>query len=259
MLIDFFVFLEENKEKMKKEKFLGIVFVFGVAFSAPFFSICGEDVTYMQLRRDMVRKQLEARDITDKRVLEVMGEVPRHFFVSSAYRSQAYEDYPLPIDEGQTISQPYIVALMTQHLRLKEGDKVLEIGTGSGYQAAVLAHLTDKVYSIEIREKLANKAAETLKKLNYNQVHVKWGDGYYGLEEEAPFDAIIVTCAANHVPPPLLKQLKEGGKLIIPLGSTLYFQTLTLITKTKGKPKVKHILGVRFVPMIGEAQKKDRE
>lgn len=243
---------------MKKGKFLGIVFLLGFILSGPFYSICGEDEIYARLRERMVRRQLEARDITDKRVLEVMGEVPRHLFVSPAYRRQAYEDYPLPIDEGQTISQPYIVALMTQHLKLKKGDKVLEIGTGSGYQAAVLAHLTDQVFSIEIRENLANKAAETLRKLRYDQVQVKWSDGYFGWEEHSPFDAIIVTCAANHVPPSLLRQLKEGGRLVIPLGSTLYFQTLTLITKTEGKPKVKHILGVRFVPMTGEAQKRNR-
>ncbi len=216
-----------------------------------------ENDIYTRLRLKMVRNQLEARNITDKKVLEVMATIPRHLFVSPPYRKRAYEDYPLPIDEGQTISQPYIVALMTQYLNLKKGEKVLEIGTGSGYQAAVLAHLTDKVYSIEIREQLAKKASETLKKLNYSHVHVKWGDGYFGWKEYAPFDAIIVTCAANHVPPPLLKQLKEGGRLIIPLGSTLYFQTLTLITKIKGKPQVKHILGVRFVPMIGEAQKRN--
>jgi protein-L-isoaspartate(D-aspartate) O-methyltransferase len=147
---------------------------------------------------------------------------------------------------------------MTQHLKLEEGDKVLEIGTGSGYQAAVLARLTDQVYSIEIRERLAEKAEKTLQKLDFDQVQVKWGDGYFGWEEHAPYDAIIVTCATNHVPPPLLKQLKQGGRLILPLGSTLYFQTLTLITKTDGKPEVEHILGVRFVPMTGEAQKRKR-
>lgn len=204
----------------------------------------------------MVRKQLAARDITDRKVLEVMGKVPRHLFISARYQRRAYEDNPLPIDEGQTISQPYIVALMTQHLKLKKGEKVLEVGTGSGYQAAVLAHLTDRVYSIEIRENLAKKATKTLEKLNYDQVQVKCADGYFGWEEHAPFDTIIVTCAANHVPPPLLKQLKEGGRLIIPLGSTLYFQNLTLITKTKGKPEVRHMSGVRFVPMVGEAQKR---
>lgn len=215
-----------------------------------------EDKIYTKRRNRMVQQQLAARDITDKKVLEVMGKVRRHLFISPRYIRQAYEDYPLPIDEGQTISQPYIVALMTQHLKLKNGEKVLEIGTGSGYQAAVLAGLTDKVYSIEIREKLATKAAQTLKELKYPQVDVKRGDGYFGWEEHSPFDAIIVTCAANHVPPPLLDQLKEGGRLIIPVGSTLYFQTLMLITKIKGKPKVKHILGVRFVPMVGEAEKR---
>ncbi len=204
----------------------------------------------------MVAEQLAGRDITDRQVLEAMAQVPRHLFVSPAYRGQAYEDYPLPIDEGQTISQPYIVALMTQCLNLRPGEKVLEIGTGSGYQAAVLALLTDKVYTVEIRENLVTKAARTLKNLAYDNVQVKWADGYFGWEEEAPFEAIIVTCAANHIPLPLLSQLKEGGRLIIPLGSTLYFQTLTLITKVEGKPRVKHISGVRFVPMIGEAEKR---
>jgi len=211
---------------------------------------------YVKKRKKMVAEQLAGRDITDRQVLEAMAQVPRHLFVSPAYRGQAYEDYPLPIDEGQTISQPYIVALMTQCLNLRPGEKVLEIGTGSGYQAAVLALLTDKVYTVEIRENLVTKAARTLKNLAYDNVQVKWADGYFGWEEEAPFEAIIVTCAANHIPLPLLSQLKEGGRLIIPLGSTLYFQTLTLITKVEGKPRVKHISGVRFVPMIGEAEKR---
>jgi protein-L-isoaspartate(D-aspartate) O-methyltransferase len=241
---------------MKKCKFFKLIFVLTIIFSAAFLSFCEEDESYARNREQMVRRQLKTRDITDKQVLEVMGKVPRHLFVSPLLRHQAYRDSPLPIDEGQTISQPYIVALMTQHLELKRGEKVLEIGTGSGYQAAVLAHLTDKVYSIEYREKLAKKAAETLRTLDYSQVQVKCADGYFGWEEHAPFDAIIVTCAANHVPPPLLKQLKEGGRLILPLGSTLYFQTLTLITKKKGKPKVRQILGVTFVPMVGEVQKK---
>jgi len=241
---------------MKERNFYKLIFVLIIIFSAAFFSFCEDDEFYTRKREEMVRRQLMTRDITDRKVLEVMGSVPRHLFVSSSLRRQAYVDSPLPIDEGQTISQPYIVALMTQHLKLKGGEKVLEIGTGSGYQAAVLAHLTDKVYSIEIRENLAKKAAETLNTLDYGQVQVKWSDGYFGWEEHAPFDAIIVTCAANHVPPPLLKQLKEGGRLIIPLGSTLYFQTLTLITKKKGKPKVRQILGVSFVPMTGEVQKK---
>jgi protein-L-isoaspartate(D-aspartate) O-methyltransferase len=233
---------------------LAFLAVFSIILLSP-----GEEDIYTKERKAMVRDQLLSRDITDKRVLEVMEEVPRHLFVSPELRHQAYDDNPLPIGEGQTISQPYIVALMTQNLHLKPGEKVLEIGTGSGYQAAVLARLTDKVYSIEIRENLAKRAAETLRKLNYTQVEVKWDDGYFGWEEQAPFDAIIVTCAANHVPPPLLKQLREGGRLIIPLGSTLYFQTLTLITKIKDKPQVRHISEVVFVPMVGEIKKEKRK
>ncbi|MBN2245168.1 MAG: protein-L-isoaspartate(D-aspartate) O-methyltransferase [Candidatus Aminicenantes bacterium] len=212
-------------------------------------------VDLVKKRREMVRRQLQARDINDARVLEAMGRIPRHLFVDKRYWSDAYSDHPLPIDEGQTISQPYIVALMTQCLDLKEEDKVLEIGTGSGYQAAVLAEIVDEVFSIEIREVLASKAAEILKGLDYSKVSVKCDDGYFGWAEQAPFDAIIVTCAANHIPPPLLDQLKEGGKLIIPLGSTLYYQTLTLVTNEDGKPLVEHITSVRFVPMTGEAQK----
>lgn len=234
-------------------KIVGLILFLGISVSLASFD---EEPAYSRLREKMVREQLMSRDITDERVLEAMSKVPRHLFVSPSYHRQAYGDYPLPIDEGQTISQPYIVALMTQHLKVEEDDKVLEIGTGSGYQAAVLAHLTNQVYSVEIREKLAEKASATLAKLGYDQVKVKWGDGYYGWEEHAPYDAIIVTCAANHIPPPLLKQLKQGGRLVIPLGSTLYFQTLTLITKTDGKPQVEHISGVRFVPMTGEAQKR---
>jgi len=223
------------------------------------FSFDAEQDAYVQARKYMVTNQLAARDITDGKVLEVMAKVPRHLFVKPNYRSLAYADRPLPIDEGQTISQPYIVALMTQLLRLKPGEKVLEIGTGSGYQAAVLTYFTDRIYSIEIRENLAKTASETLSQLNYDQVQVKWADGYFGWEKYAPFDAIIVTCAANHVPPPLLEQLNEGGRLIIPLGSTLYYQTLTLITKKNGKPNVQHISGVTFVPMTGKAQEKRRD
>jgi protein-L-isoaspartate(D-aspartate) O-methyltransferase len=243
---------------MSVKGFSRLVLAFLAVFSV-FLLLPGEEDIYTKERKAMVRDQLASRDITDKGVLEAMAEVPRHLFVSPDLRRQAYDDNPLPIGEGQTISQPYIVALMTQHLHLKPGEKVLEIGTGSGYQAAVLARLTDKVYSIEIRENLAKRAAETLRRLNDTQVEVKWDDGYFGWEEHAPFDAIIVTCAANHVPPPLLKQLREGGRLIIPLGSTLYFQTLTLITKIKDKPQVRHISEVVFVPMVGEIEKQKRK
>jgi protein-L-isoaspartate(D-aspartate) O-methyltransferase len=231
--------------------FLGAFFVVGASLVLN----SGED-RYTQKRYEMVQNQLASRDITEQRVLDAMKTVPRHLFVDPQYRRQAYADHPLPIDEGQTISQPYIVALMTQYIDLKRGEEVLEVGTGSGYQAAVLAQLTDKVYSIEIKENLAKKASATLMSLGYSSIQVKYGDGYFGWEEHAPFDAIIVTCAANHIPPPLLNQLKEGGRLIIPLGSTLYYQTLALVTKVKGKPEVKHFLGVRFVPMTGEVQKR---
>ncbi len=240
-----------------RTRLLSRISIISALIFASFFLLLGQEAdVYKRRRSEMVEEQLASRDITDRRVLEVMGKIPRHLFVSPVYRGQAYEDYPLPIDEGQTISQPYIVALMTQCLGLKPGEKVLEIGTGSGYQAAVLAELIGQVYSIEIRENLAEKAARTLRELGHKNVQVKWGDGYFGWEEKAPFDAIIVTCAANHIPPPLLDQLKEGGRLIIPLGSTLYFQTLTLITKVEDKPRVRQISGVRFVPMIGEAEKR---
>lgn len=211
---------------------------------------------YAEKRRRMVIEQLAGRDIFDRRVLGVLGKVPRHLFVLPAYRDQAYEDYPLPIEEGQTISQPYIVALMTQCLGLKGGEKVLEVGTGSGYQAAVLAEIGARVFSVEINERLAAQAARTLRALGYDDVQVRCGDGYRGWPEEAPFDAVIVTCASLEVPPSLVEQLGEGGRLIIPLGSARHFQTLTLLTKEGGRLRKKEISDVRFVPMTGEAQKK---
>jgi protein-L-isoaspartate(D-aspartate) O-methyltransferase len=220
------------------------------------FLYSSEDRAFTAARQRMIEKDLKGRDIADLQVLEIMGRIPRHLFVEKSLQRQAYADHPLPIGEGQTISQPYIVALMTQILRIKPGEKVLEVGTGSGYQAAVLAELTDQVFSIEIREKLTQAASKILKELGYNQVRLKSGDGYFGWEEFAPFDAILVTCAANHIPPSLIKQLKEGGRLILPLGSTTYFQTLTLITKKGGQTDVQHLMGVAFVPMTGEAQKK---
>jgi protein-L-isoaspartate(D-aspartate) O-methyltransferase len=229
----------------------------GVLLSVPVSpSSSSENSNLIAARKRMVERDLKGRDITDPKVLEVMGRVPRHLFVDKSLQSEAYADHPLPIGEGQTISQPYIVALMTQILQIKPGEKVLEIGTGSGYQAAVLAELTNEVYTIEIREGLSRMAAQRLKQLGYEKVHVKYGDGYFGWEEYAPFDAIIVTCAANHIPPPLIKQLKEGGRLIIPLGSTTYFQTLTLLEKKRGKTDIQNITGVAFVPMTGEAEKR---
>lgn len=204
----------------------------------------------------MVEHDIKGRGIRDKKVLEVMGKVPRHLFVDENLKGRAYEDYPLPIGESQTISQPYVVALMTEALMLKATDRVLEIGTGSGYQAAVLAEIVKEVYTMEIRKSLVEKADSRLKELGYRNVKVKYGDGYFGWEEYAPFDAIIITASANHIPPPLIKQLKENGRLIIPLGSTVYYQTLTLGTKKKGALGLEQITSVAFVPMTGEVQKK---
>lgn len=207
-------------------------------------------------REKMVREHLMARDITDKRVLEVMGRLPRHLFVDEDLQAAAYEDYPLPIGEGQTISQPYVVALMTQSLELRGNERVLEIGTGSGYQAAILAELVKEVYTIEIRQRLAERAEERLKKMSYRNIKVKNGDGYYGWEENAPYDAIMVTAAVNHIPPPLLEQLKDGGRLILPLGSTAYYQTLSVVQKKGTEMNVTHITNVIFVPLIGAAERK---
>ena len=218
--------------------------------------ILSQEDPFRKAREKMVKYDLKGRDIRDEKVLSVMGKVKRHLFVDKDLWNVAYNDYPLSIGEGQTISQPYIVALMTQCLNLKPEDKVLEIGTGSGYQAAVLAELVNQVYTIEINEKLAKKTSLLLKDLGYKNVKVKQGDGYFGWSEHAPFDAVIITCAANDIPPLLIEQLKEGGRLIMPLGNILFHQTLTLITKVKGEKKVEHISGVRFVPMRGEAEKR---
>ena len=215
---------------------------------APPPGIVGPD--YGQLRSQMVRFQLESRGIKDEKVLDAMRFVPRHEFVPENQVPHAYEDRPLPIGEGQTISQPYIVALMTELLELERGDKVLEIGTGSGYQAAVLCELTPNVYTIEILPVLAKRAAETLDRLGYETVEVKAGDGYLGWPEHAPFDAIIVTCAPEKVPKALREQLAEGGRMVIPVGPQWTHQTLYLLTKEKGKLTQRDIIPVRFVPMV---------
>jgi protein-L-isoaspartate(D-aspartate) O-methyltransferase len=232
-----------------------IIWFFAAAVSAVFLKGQVSD-PYARQRRQMVAEQLAGRDISDRRVLDAMEMVPRHLFVPLPYRNQAYEDYPLPIGDDQTISQPYIVALMTQSLALQGGEKVLEIGTGSGYQAAVLAELKARVFTIEINPQLAEKAAETLRRVGCGDVRVKSGDGFFGWPEEAPFDGIIVTCASPRIPPPLIEQLKEGGRLILPLGDVHPYQVLTLVTKSGGKFVTREISGVRFVPMTGEAQKK---
>jgi len=199
-------------------------------------------------RMQMVHQQMEARDITDPHVLEAMRTVKRHLFVPKLQRWFAYADRPLSIGYNQTISQPYIVAYMTQAARLKPEDKILEIGTGSGYQAAVLAHIVKEVYSIEIIEALAQRAEKTLNSLGYRNIFIKHGDGYQGWQEHAPYDAIIVTAAPDHIPEKLLEQLAIGGRMVIPVGSI--FQNLYVITKTKEGIKKESLLPVRFVPMV---------
>lgn len=220
---------------------------------------CGQRPTpesdFVAERQRMVERQLKARDIKDERVLAAMGKVPREKFVPSESRAASYEDGPLPIGYGQTISQPYIVAFMTEQLRPKPSDRVLEIGTGSGYQAAILAELVSEIYSVEIVEPLARAAEATLQHLGYKNVHVKVGDGYKGWPEAAPFDAIIVTCAPDKVPQPLVDQLKDGGRMIIPVGER-FAQQLYLLEKKNGQLKESVTLPVRFVPMAGEASKK---
>lgn len=201
-----------------------------------------------QKRKQMVESQLKSRGISDGRVLEAMLKVKRHLFVSPTYHHLAYEDFPLPIGEGQTISQPYIVALMTELLALKGKEKVLEIGTGSGYQAAILAELAREVYSIEILRPLALQAELLLTQLGYKNIKVKTGDGFLGWPEFAPFDAIIVTCAPEEIPAPLLEQLAEAGRLVIPVGT--HWQELKLVRKIKGKAVVSNVVPVRFVPMV---------
>jgi len=207
---------------------------------------------FKELRERMVTDQIADRDVRDEKVLAAMRKVPRHLFVLESYLDAAYDDSPLPIGYGQTISQPYIVALMTELAGVSKGAKVLEVGTGSGYQAAVLAEIVNKVYTIEIIKELGKSAQERLKRLGYTNIEVKIGDGYYGWEEYAPFDAIIVTAAAEHIPPPLIKQLKDGGKMVIPVGHAFWVQDLVLVEKKGDRITTKNIIPVRFVPLTGE-------
>src|SRR5436853_7805956 len=219
---------------------------------------CGQKnapvVDFAAERQGMVMEQLMPRGVHEERVLAAMAKVPREEFVAQDSRTASYTDQPLPIGYGQTISQPFIVAFMTEQLRLAPGDRVLEIGTGSGYQAAILAELVAEVYSIEIIEPLAKTAEATLQRLGYKNVHVKAGDGYKGWPEHAPFDAVTVTCAPDHVPQPLVDQLKEGGRMIIPVGG-FGDQELYLLEKKNGQLERRAVLPVRFVPMAGEAAK----
>jgi len=223
---------------------------------------CGQKATppsdFTAQRQRMVQQQLVTRGINDARVLAAMAKVPREEFVAPESRTASYEDGPLPIGYGQTISQPYIVAFMTEQLHPKLSDRVLEVGTGSGYQAAILAELVSEIYSIEIVQPLAKNAEATLQRLGYKNVHLKIGDGYQGWPEAGPFDAIIVTCAPDKVPQALVDQLKDGGRMVIPVGDR-FAQQLYLLEKKDGQLKQSATLPVRFVPMTSEAEKKSEK
>lgn len=231
----------------KKTKTIIIASIVTFIFSGQF--LAAENPKFTKARKNMVQKQLRTRNIDDEKVLKAMEKVPRHEFVSKFYSKQAYADHPLPIGHGQTISQPYIVALMTQLLKLKPNEKVLEIGTGSGYQAAILAELTKEVYTVEIIKKLKETAEETLKKQGYKNIKLKFADGYYGWRKYAPFDAIIVTAAPSHIPQPLIQQLKDGGRMVIPVGPPGNYQTLWLLEKKGEQLEFHNISPVIFVPL----------
>jgi protein-L-isoaspartate(D-aspartate) O-methyltransferase len=206
----------------------------------------------------MVERDLAARGIKDRKVLDAMGLVPRHLFVAATDLGAAYEDRPLAIGEGQTISQPYVVALMSELLELKEGEKLLEIGAGSGYQAAVLSRLAKEVYTIEIVSALAERAKQTLARLGYKNIQVKTGDGFYGWEEKGPFDAILLTASAERIPEPLWRQLREEGRLVMPMGKEGRSQQLVRVKKIAGQQRIERITEVVFVPMTGEVRKEVR-
>ncbi len=214
-----------------------------------FFILSSSDDPYKMKREEMVKTQIIERGISDKSTLDAMRKVQRHEFVPEYLKDDAYSDGPLPIGYGQTISQPYIVAYMTEIVKPQKGNKILEIGTGSGYQAAVLAEIVDSVFTIEIISELGKSAASRIQRLGYKNIHVKIADGYYGWKEHALFDAIIVTAAAEHIPPPLIQQLKDGGKMIIPVGTPYMVQHLILVEKKSGATTTHSVMPVRFVPL----------
>lgn len=233
--------------KMKKCVAMNVLLMANMLVS---LQAAGASPEYQEERRQMVEKQIMARGVTNDAVVAAMGKVPRHLFIPEKRRRDPYGDHPVPIGYGQTISQPYIVAYMTQALDVEPDDNVLEVGTGSGYQAAVLAEITTNVYSIEIIPELAKHARQALTEAGYDGVTTRHGDGYYGWEEEGPWDAIVVTAAAEHVPPPLVQQLKAGGRMMIPVGSRFGTQYLLLVEKNqKGEVSTRNLMPVRFVPL----------
>ncbi|UOY06617.1 protein-L-isoaspartate(D-aspartate) O-methyltransferase [Muricauda sp. SCSIO 64092] len=225
------------------QKVWALLIVFGITWTA-----FAQELDFVSMRKAMVKLQLEGRDIYDRTTLDAMLQVPRHHFVPKDQQLFAYSDRPLPIGYKQTISQPYMVAFMTQSLRLGKKDNVLEIGTGSGYQAAVLAEIVASVYTVEIVEPLGLRAKKLLDELGYTNITVKIGDGYHGWKAHAPFDAIMVTAGAEEIPEPLLEQLKEGGRMVIPIGPHNGIRDLVLVQKKKGRIKTRKLMPVRFVP-----------
>lgn len=235
----------------ERTSFVTALAVWGALPALAACSAAAQEDAFARRRRDMVRWQIAAQGVRDSATIAAMLAVPRHEFVPPELRDRAYGDYPLPIGYGQTISQPYIVAYMTEVIRPRPGMKILEVGTGSGYQAAVLAEIGAEVFTIEIFRALANAAEERLQRLGYGSVRVRHGDGFYGWPEEAPFDAIIVTAAAGFIPPPLIQQLEPGGRMVIPVGSVYGVQNLVLVEKERdGGTRTRSLLPVRFVPLL---------
>lgn len=244
----------QDAEPLKKSCLLLFILIFPIAEVIAQSHI--DTPTFRAQRNDMVQDQIASRGVNDPRVLDAMTTILRHAFVPKRLHRSAYYDRPLPIGEGQTISQPYIVALMTDILNLSGKERVLEVGTGSGYQAAILSRVAKDVHTIEIKEKLCRQAAKTLTPFGFDNIQTRCGDGYFGWPEAAPYDAIMITAAVDHIPPPLIKQLKEGGRLVLPLGNPFVFQNLVLVTKVNKDIKVQNITGVLFVPMTGHALKR---
>jgi protein-L-isoaspartate(D-aspartate) O-methyltransferase len=237
----------QNKP-MQRSSLLLLFFMMG--FTCPSVLIAQQENDFSRMREEMVQDQIVARGVKDKKVINAMNKVKRHLFVPEKYRAFSYRDHPLPIGEGQTISQPYIVAYMTEVLNLRPGDRILEVGTGSGYQAAILAELVKEVYTIEIIGELGRRARKILDTLGYKNIQVIIGDGYKGWPEKAPYDAVIVTCAPERIPEALVRQLKEGGRMIIPVGKAGGIQKLVKCVKMKGVIKTEDVMHVRFVPMV---------